>query len=240
MILLIALFYFMSVDKKNKINFQKLKKNITACYKCSRIVNFRKKISTEKRKQYINETYWGKPITGFGDSKGKILFVGLAPAAHGGTRTGRVFTGDKSSQFLYKCLYNAKISNQSNSDHINDGLKLNKAYITTALKCVPPGDKPLKNELNNCFNFFDREINLLKNLKVIVALGKIAFDVCKYFYKSKYNFKKKINFGHNKLYKLPNNIFLIGCYHPSPRNVNTGRINEKKMTSLFKKVLKLV
>ena len=229
----------MQIKTNNKSNFEKLKKSIVACNKCSRLVKFRKKISTEKRKQYINETYWGKPITGFGDENGKILFVGLAPAAHGGTRTGRVFTGDKSSDFLYKCLFNAKISNQSKSEHINDGLKLKKAYITTALKCVPPGDKPEKNELDNCFNYFNSEISSLKNLKVIVALGKIAFDACKYFYKSKHNFNEKIIFEHNKIYKLPNNIFLVGCYHPSPRNVNTGRINEQKMTSLFKKVIKL-
>ena len=214
--------------------------SIIKCTKCSRLVKFRKKISTEKRKQYINETYWGKPITGFGDLKGKILFVGLAPAAHGGTRTGRVFTGDKSSDFLYKCLYKAKISNQPTSKHINDGLKLSKAYITTALKCVPPGDKPLKNELDNCFNFFNKEINNLRNLKAIIALGKIAFDACVYYYKSKYAFHEKIKFGHGKIFKVPNNVLLIGCYHPSPRNVNTGRINEKKMTNLFLKVLKLV
>ena len=204
-----------------------LNKRIIKCNKCARLVDFRKKISKKKRKQYINETYWGKPITGFGDQNGKILFVGLAPAAHGGTRTGRVFTGDKSSEFLYKCLYKAKISNQSKSEHRNDGLKLKKAYITTALKCVPPGDKPKKNELDNCFQFFNSEMASLKNLKVIVALGKIAFDACKYFYKSKHNFTEKINFAHNKIYKLPGNIFLVGCYHPSPRNVNTGRINEK-------------
>ena len=111
--------------------------------------------------------------------------------------------------------------------------------ITTALKCVPPGDKPKKNELDNCFSFFNSEITYLKNLKVIVALGKIAFDACTYFYKSKYKLNEKFNFAHDKIYKLPNDIYLIGCYHPSPRNVNTGRINEKKMTSLFKKVLKL-
>ena len=159
----------MLTKKKNNLNFQNLKNKIITCNKCSRLVKFRKKISKEKRKQYINETYWGKPITGFGDSDGKILFVGLAPAAHGGTRTGRVFTGDKSSDFLYKCLHNAKISNQPISNHINDGLKLNKAYITTALKCVPPGDKPLKNELDNCFNFFNKEIILLKNLNRILT-----------------------------------------------------------------------
>ena len=220
--------------------FINLNKKIISCNKCKRLKKFREKIAKEKRKQYINEKYWGKPITGFGDKNGKVLFVGLAPAAHGGTRTGRVFTGDKSSSFLYKCLYKAKISNQPNSDHLNDGLKLKKAYITTALKCVPPGDKPLKNELENCFNFFNKEILLLKNLKVIVALGKIAFDACKYFYKYNFYFDEKMNFGHEKIYKLPNNIYLVGCYHPSPRNVNTGRINEKKMTTLFRKVLKLV
>ena len=140
-------------------NFKLLRKKIIKCKKCTRLVNFRKKISKEKRKQYLSETYWGKPITGFGDIKGKILIVGLAPAAHGGTRTGRVFTGDKSSDFLYKCLNNAKISNQSSSDHINDGLKLNNAFITTALKCVPPEDKPLKKELDACFVYFKEEIS---------------------------------------------------------------------------------
>ena len=223
--------------KKSKIH--SLNKTIIKCNLCPRLVRFRKKISKEKRKQYINETYWGKPITGFGDIKGKILIVGLAPAAHGGTRTGRVFTGDRSSEFLYKCLYKANISNQPKSEYRDDGLKLKKAYITTALKCVPPGDKPKKNELDNCFSFFNSEITSLKNLKVIVALGKIAFDACTYFYKSKYKLNEKINFAHDKVYKLPNNIFLVGCYHPSPRNVNTGRINETKMTNLFRKVLKL-
>jgi len=218
---------------------ENLNDSIIKCTKCPRLVKFRKKISKEKRKQFINEKYWGKPITGFGDINGKILFVGLAPAAHGGTRTGRVFTGDKSSDFLYKCLHNANISNQATSKHINDGLKLKKAFITTALKCVPPEDKPLKIELDNCFNFFNQEINKLQNLKAIVALGKIAFDACVYFYKSNYNFFNKIKFEHGKIYKLPKNTLLIGCYHPSPRNVNTGRINERKMTSLFKKVLKL-
>ena len=224
--------------KKNKLD--SLHSKIIKCNKCTRLVNFRKKISVEKRKQYINEVYWGKPITGFGDINGKILIVGLAPAAHGGTRTGRVFTGDKSSEFLYKCLHKAKISNLANSVHINDGLKLYNAYITTALKCVPPGDKPEKNELNNCFNYFKKEIEIIKNLNVIVALGKIAFDACIYFYKQNYNFNNKVKFGHNVSIKLPNNKILIGCYHPSPRNVNTGRISEQKMVKLFKRVGSLV
>ena len=203
-------------------------------------MKFRKKISVEKRKQYIDQKYWGKPITGFGDIKSKILLVGLAPAAHGGNRTGRVFTGDKSSEFLYKCLYKAKIANQPKSIHLNDGLKLKKSFITTALKCVPPEDKPLKEELDNCFKFFNLEINQLKNLKVIIALGKIGFDACVYYFRSNYNFDEKIKFSHGKIFQLPKGIQLVGCYHPSPRNVNTGRINEKKMTDLFNKVLKLV
>ena len=137
-------------------------------------------------------------------------------------------------------MHKVKLSNQSTSENKNDGLKLYNSYITTALKCVPPGDKPLKIELDNCFSFFNQEINKLKNLKVIVALGKIAFDACSYFYQSNYNFLKKIKFGHDAIYKLPNNILLVGCYHPSPRNVNTGRIDEEKMTNLFKKIQKLV
>ena len=226
------------IKKINKL--EKLNRSIIKCKKCSRLVKFREKISKNKRKQYINEKYWGKPITGFGDLKGKILFVGLAPAAHGGTRTGRVFTGDRSSDFLYKCLYKVKISNQSTSDNINDGLKLKNAFITTALKCVPPGDKPEIKELNNCSNFFNQEINNLKNLTVIVALGKVAFDTCVYFYKKNHNLNKKFNFGHGQIYTLPNNIKLVGCYHPSPRNVNTGRINLVKMSNLFRKVLNLI
>ena len=221
-------------------NVKKLNSKIIKCNKCSRLVRFRKEISINKRKQYQDQKYWGKPITGFGDIYGKILFVGLAPAAHGGTRTGRVFTGDKSSEFLYKCLFKANISNQINSDHLLDGLKLKNAFITTALKCVPPGDKPEKKEIDNCFNYFDQEIKNLKNLKIVVALGKIAFDTCIYFFKKNYNFIDKANFKHGGIYNLPNNIKLVGCYHPSPRNVNTGRINEKKMTNLFLKVKKLI
>ena len=216
-------------------NISQLNNKIIKCRSCTRLINFRKKILKKKRKQYINEQYWGKPITGFGDINGEMLFVGLAPAAHGGTRTGRVFTGDKSSDFLYKCLFKANISNQINSDHINDGLKLKNAYITAALKCVPPEDKPLKKELDNCSNFFNNEIELLKNLKVIVCLGKIAFDACKYFYKKKINLNQKIKFGHGKVYSLKNGIKMVGCYHPSPRNVNTGRINEKKNGSIIPK-----
>ena len=189
----------------------------------------------------MSENYWGKPITGFGNLNAKILIVGLAPAAHGGNRTGRVFTGDKSSDFLYKCLFKANISNQSNSDNKHDGLRLKNTYITTALKCVPPGDKPHPLELKTCFKYFKEEINLLNKSRVIIALGKIAFDACVAFYKSQYNLtNQKYNFSHGINYILPDNKILIGCYHPSPRNVNTKRININKMVKLFNKAKTMI
>ena len=221
------------------IKFKNLNKTIIKCRKCPRLVKFIKKISVEKRKQNINEIYWGKPVTGFGDTDAKLLILGLAPAAHGGTRTGRAFTGDKSGEFLFKCLHKAKISNQSNSENLNDGLKLNNTYITNILKCVPPADKPLNKELNNCSKYFDLEIKNLKRLKIIITLGKIAFDNCLKFYKKNYNLDKKFYFKHGKSYILPNNITLIPCYHPSPRNVNTKLISQKMMVNLFRKAKKL-
>ena len=135
-------------------------------------------------------------------------------------------------------MFKANISNIPSSENINDGLKLNEAFITTALKCVPPGDKPNKDELYNCFNFFEQEINLLKNLKVIIALGKIAFDACIDFYKNNHELRNKFKFAHGKSYKLPNNILLVGCYHPSPRNVNTGRMNKDMMLHVLNRIKK--
>tara|TARA_B100000029_G_scaffold374427_1_gene368744 strand:- start:1095 stop:1778 length:684 start_codon:yes stop_codon:yes gene_type:complete len=225
----------------NSLSLGNLNKKIINCKKCKRLVSFREKIAKEKRKQYLNEKYWGKPITGFGDIKGEILLVGLAPAAHGGNRTGRVFTGDRSADFLYKCLYKAKISNQNTSEKKNDGLKLYNTYITTALKCVPPGDKPTFLELKTCFKYFRQEIDLLKNIKVIIALGKIAFDACIEFYKENYLLKNKdYIFAHAARYQLPDKKILVGCYHPSPRNVNTKRINLNMMVKLFKNTKKII
>ncbi len=217
----------------------RLNQEIVKCRKCKRLVTFRKKIATEKRKQFVNEIYWGKPINGFGDSNAQLLMIGLAPAAHGGNRTGRVFTGDKSADFLFKCLYQAKLANQPTSNYRNDGLKLHNLYLTVALKCVPPGDKPTPLELKTCSRFFKSEINLLSKVNIIVALGKIAFDACLNFYKENYPIKNKdFIFSHGAKYKLPDKKIVIGSYHPSPRNVNTGRINVNKMLLLLKNVKK--
>ena len=221
------------------IKFKKLNKTITKCKKCPRLIDFIKKVSLKKRRQNINEKYWGKPVTGFGDDKAKLMIIGLAPAAHGGTRTGRAFTGDKSGDFLFKSLFKIKISNQNYSRRINDGLKLNYTYITNILKCVPPGDKPLNTELVNCSSYFINELDYLKNLKVIVTLGKVAFDNCTKLYKKKFKINQKFKFKHGKKYLLPDKKILIACYHPSPRNVNTKVINSTMINQLFRNAKKI-
>ena len=221
------------------IKFKKLNKTIVNCKKCPRLTNFIKKISIEKRKQNINEKYWGKPVTGFGDTNARLMIIGLAPAAHGGTRTGRAFTGDKSGDFLFKSLHSVKISNQNFSNDIKDNLKLKSTYITNILKCVPPGDKPKNNELTSCSNYFVKELDYLKDLKVIVTLGKVAFDNCLKIYKKRFRINQKISFRHNKKYLLPDGKILIACYHPSPRNVNTKVVTSSMINQLFKKAKKI-
>ena len=221
------------------IKFKKLNKTIVKCKKCPRLTNFIKKISLEKRKQNFNEKYWGKPVTGFGDVNARLMIIGLAPAAHGGTRTGRAFTGDKSGNFLFKSLYSVKISNQDFSENKDDGLKLKSTYITNILKCVPPGDKPMNEELSQCSNYFIKEIDYLTKIKVIVTLGKVAFDNCVKIYKKKFNINHKFEFKHGKKFLLPDNKILIACYHPSPRNVNTKVVTHAMINSLFKKAKKI-
>ena len=157
------------------------------------------------------------------------MILGLAPAAHGGTRTGRAFTGDKSGDFLFKCLYETGFANQPISKSLDDGLKIKSTYITNILKCVPPGDKPLNKELENCSIYLNSEIKNLEKLKIILTLGKLAFDNCIKFYKKNYKIDGKLIFKHGKKYYLPDGKLLFSSYHPSPRNVNTGILNQEKM-----------
>jgi uracil-DNA glycosylase family 4 len=220
------------------IKFKKLNKTIVNCKKCKRLRNFSKKIAIEKRKQNVNESYWGKPVTGFGHENSKLLIVGLAPAAHGGNRTGRAFTGDKSGDFLFRCLYNEGIANQSISQKIDDGLKVKSTFITNILKCVPPQDKPNFKEIKNCSIYFKNEIKYLKKLRIILTLGKTAFDNFLKIYYEQFEIKKKFLFKHGENYLLPDGKILISCYHPSPRNVNTGLLNEKKMRKILKFIKK--
>ena len=221
------------------IRLNHLNETIVNCKKCPRLVKYVKKVSSIKRKQNIGEQYWGKPVPGFGNINSKIAIIGLAPAAHGGTRTGRVFTGDKSGDFLFKCLYKAGISNHLFSKNLNDKLILKSTYITNFLKCVPPEDKPLSDELKNCSSYFYKEIFSLSKLKVIVTLGKVAFDNCTKIFKNKFKINKEFYFRHGSIQYLSENIIIIPSYHPSPRNVNTKLLSEKMMIGLLVKAKKL-
>ena len=218
------------------MNIEQLKRKIIDCRKCDRLVQFREKIALEKRKAYSNWEYWGKPVPGFGSINAKIMVLGLAPAAHGGNRTGRVFTGDRSADFLFRCLYHVGLSNQASSEHRNDGLELG-GFITTAVKCVPPGDKPTPKEKENCEVFLNKEFEMLKNIKVILGLGKIGFDSYLKYVRKKYPIKMKdYKFGHGVRYEMPNKLILFGAFHPSPRNVNTGRLNFEMMVGFLKRI----
>ena len=220
-----------------KSDLKKFNHNLIHCTTCPRLVEFRTHIAAEKRKQFMDWDYWGKPVPGYGDPKAEIIIVGLAPAAHGGNRTGRVFTGDKSADFLMMCMHEVGMANQPNSDHSDDGLVLNNCYMTPALKCVPPQDKPRADELRNCFSYFETEIALLTNANCMLALGKIAFDACLRFWRRSYELKVKDHpFMHHAIYELPNGFHLIGGYHPSPRNVNTGRLSKGMMIDLLNDV----
>ncbi len=221
------------------IRLNELNKTIINCKECPRLVKFIKKVSIVKRKQNINEIYWGKPVPGFGNINSKLAIVGLAPAAHGGTRTGRAFTGDKSGDFLFNCLFKSGISNQPFSKNINDNLKLRLTYITNVLKCVPPEDRPNSKELYNCSKYFNEEIIQLKKLKVIVTLGRVAFDNCVKIYKKSLQDQRTYIFKHGQTQLFPNKTIIMPCYHPSPRNVNTGIVSEKMMVKLFVRAKKL-
>ena len=157
-------------------NLERLREDIISCRKCRRLVNFREKIAKEKTKRFREQEYWGKPVPGFGPADARLVVIGLAPAAHGGNRTGRVFTGDLSARFLMKGLYDAGFANQPNSDYIGDGLQLKDCYILAAVRCVPPDNIPTRGEMQNCFPFLRRELDLLRNSRAILLLGKIAFD----------------------------------------------------------------
>ena len=236
-----TVFFYLMIDV-SKQDWKNLNNTIIHCKKCKRLVAFREKIAKNKTKRFNEWNYWGKPVTGYGNQNAQLIIFGLAPAAHGGNRTGRVFTGDKSADFLVSCLYKSKLTNQPISINKNDGLKLFNSYKTPVLKCVPPNDKPTSNELTTCFEYFKKEISLLKNSKVFLALGKIAFDACvKFFKEFKYiNKNHKLKFGHGVSCKINNKLILIGSYHPSPRNVNTGRLDSKKMILLLNKIKKRI
>lgn len=212
-----------------------LRAEIVSCHACPRLVTWRERIATEKVARFRHQEYWGRPVPGFGDPAARLLVVGLAPAAHGGNRTGRVFTGDKSGDWLYRALHRAGFANQPTSVAADDGLALRDCYIVAVVRCAPPDNKPTPDETLTCRPFLEREIPLLPNLNTFLALGKFAFD----------NLLESLKilgvpvpsprpaFGHGVEYVLPNGATLIGSYHPSQRNTSTKLLTEPMFDAIF-------
>ena len=211
-----------------------LNKQIRNCTKCSRLSKYIRDVAKNKVRRFKNEPYYGKPLSGFGDVNAQLLIVGLAPAAHGGNRTGRMFTGDSSGDWLAKAMHKYGFASIPTSNSADDGLVLDNAYITAAIRCAPPQNKPTKEEMQNCFGYLEQEFAILKNVKVILCLGKIGFDsVCKLLQ------TKPGKFGHNKVFEA-GKYKIITSYHPSKQNTQTGRLSWNQWTNVFKKAKRLV
>lgn len=195
---------------------------------------YRAQVARQKRRAFREWEYWGRPLRGFGDPAAHLLVIGLAPAAHGGNRTGRIFTGDRSGDWLFETLHRFGFANQPTSTHRDDGLRLNDAYVTAAVRCAPPDNKPTKDELAQCQTYLARELQLLRTVRVIVALGRFAFDA--YWQVRRMRGQPvpqpRPQFGHAEVYKLPD-FFLIGSYHPSQRNTQTGMLTHAMFDRVF-------
>ena len=210
-----------------------LNKKIENCTKCPRLSQYIREVAKNKVRRFADQDYYGKPLSGFGDVKGKLLIVGLAPAAHGGNRTGRMFTGDSSGDWLAKIMYRYGFASIPTSQTSEDGLILTNAYITAAVRCAPPQNKPTKEELEVCFDYLHQEYQILKNITIILCLGKIAYDaVCKLIK------VKPEKFGHNKLFEY-NSVKILTSYHPSKQNTQTGRLTWKQWSAVFQKAKRL-
>jgi uracil-DNA glycosylase len=220
----------------------RLNEEIVACTRCPRLITYCKKIGQEKRRAYLDWEYWAKPVPGFGDPNARVLILGLAPGAHGSNRTGRPFTGDGSGNFMYPVLHKAGFASQPNGTHRGDGLRLIDAYITAAVRCAPPQNKPTPQEIANCSFHLDREFALLTQVKVVVALGKIGFDAYLNYLKRTGQLKTKAAFvfGHGQSYKMPDGRTLLCAFHPSLQNTNTGRLTEKMFLDVFRRAAQLI
>lgn len=219
-----------------------LNNEVIACARCPRLVEYRERIGREKRRAYIEWEYWAKPVPGFGDPNARVLIIGLAPGAHGSNRTGRPFTGDSSGNFMYPVLHRTGFASQPTATHVGDGLKLTDAYITAAVRCAPPDNKPTPEEIANCVPFLDRELALLNNVKVVVALGKIGFDAYLNYLRRRGTVKSKSSyvFGHGLKYEMPDGTILLSSYHPSNQNTNTGKLTEEMFTEIFRQAKNLI
>ena len=218
-----------------------LEAELIACRRCPRLVTWREEVAQTKRKAYQDEVYWGKPVPGFGDADARVLIVGLAPGAHGSNRTGRMFTGDASGDFLFPALYRAGFANQPTAEHLGDGLKLDQVFITAICRCVPPKNRPKVAEIKNCLPWMEAEIDLMPHLQGFVALGRIAFDGIRRMYKMQDVDLPRMDFGHNQFYELGGGMpWLLTSYHPSQQNTLTGRLTEDMFDAIWERVRQLI
>lgn len=220
-----------------------LKREMIDCRRCPRLVEWREKVAHEKVRRFQSDLYWGRPVPSFGNRDAKLLIVGLAPAAHGGNRTGRMFTGDRSGDWLYRALHRAGFAKQSESVNRDDGLELIDCYITAVIHCAPPDNRPLPDEIKNCRPYLQREVELLRQVRVVVALGRLAFDTAFSMYGSdsgKTAKKAKPKFSHGGVSLLENGIILIASYHPSQQNTFTGRLTEEMLDAIFHRARKVI
>jgi uracil-DNA glycosylase family 4 len=215
-------------------------REIVECERCQRLVRYCREVAAAKRRAFRDWEYWGKPVPSFGDSAARLLILGLAPGAHGANRTGRMFTGDRSGDFLYRSLYSAGFASQPDSRSAGDGLQLRDAWITAAGHCAPPGNKPSPEELRNCRPFLERELELLRNVRVVVVLGKIAFDTYLSVLKSHGAIGRlaDFRFGHDMLYSL--NPALLCSYHPSQQNTSTGKLTQAMLDGIFLRAAEII
>jgi uracil-DNA glycosylase family 4 len=218
-----------------------LNREVVGCTRCPRLVAYREQVAREKRRAYRDCEYWGKPVPGFGDPAARVLIMGLAPGAHGSNRTGRPFTGDASGKFMYPVLYETGFANQPTAIDRNDGLKLKDLYITAAVRCAPPDNKPLPQELAECSIFLDREIAGLEKVKVLVALGRIGFDAYLNYLKRRGLLlsRQPYLFKHGAHYQMPDGKMLLASYHPSNQNTATGKLTREMFVKIFKQAARL-
>jgi uracil-DNA glycosylase len=229
----------MSYNNLPQEQILRIQQEMTDCVRCPRLVEWREQAAKEKVKRFRDESYWGRPVPSFGEASARLLIIGLAPAAHGGNRTGRMFTGDRSGDWLYRALYRAGFANQPTSSHRGDGLMLTDGYISAVIHCAPPDNKPLPDEIHNCRPFLLAEIDHLRHVKVVVALGGLAFQTALASFgmtpldSSPSARRRKPKFGHGTEVNLSDGIILIGSYHPSQQNTFTGRLTEAMLDRVF-------
>ena len=219
-----------------------LNRELIACVRCPRLVAYREQVGELKRRAYMDWQYWARPVPGFGDPHARVLLLGLAPGAHGSNRTGRMFTGDSSGRFLYDVLHATGFASQPTATDRHDGLRLTDCYITAAVRCVPPANKPLPGEIANCADFLERELALLRKVHVVVALGRIGFEAYLNYLKRRNLLEKgkgAYRFSHGAQFEMPDGRVLLASYHPSNQNTQTGKLTRAMFLEIFRTAQRL-